>query len=69
MSSNDDTKQWFAFYTKSKHEKSVNSNLESQGYEVYLPLLIKIKYFWKYKFFISFPVIRTSSINFFSCLN
>ena len=41
MSSNENKKQWFAFYTKSKHEKSVNSNLESQDYEVYLPLLKK----------------------------
>ena len=36
-------KQWFAFYTKSKHEKLVYNSLVKQGYEVYLPLLKKKK--------------------------
>ena len=39
MSSKVNMKQWFAFYTKSRHEKSVNVALNSIGYEVYLPLL------------------------------
>ena len=39
MKSNDNIKKWFAFYTKSRHEKSVNNTLKNNGYEVYLPLL------------------------------
>jgi len=59
MSSNDDTKQWFAFYTKSKHEKSVNSNLESQGYEVYLPLLKERKKWSDRKKWIQYPLFKS----------
>ena len=39
MNCNNSLIKWFAFYTKSKHEKSVSGNLAKQGYEVYLPLL------------------------------
>jgi transcription antitermination factor NusG len=31
-------KKWFAFYTKSRHEKKVYDFLSRRGYEVFLPL-------------------------------
>ncbi|MCB0494179.1 MAG: UpxY family transcription antiterminator [Cyclobacteriaceae bacterium] len=31
-------KNWYAFYTKSRHEKKVKDLLERRGYEVFLPM-------------------------------
>ena len=33
-----DTKNWYVFYTKSRHEKKVKELLERRGYEVFLPM-------------------------------
>ena len=37
------TRQWFAVYTKSRHEKMVNGGLEALGFETYLPLVRQLR--------------------------
>lgn len=36
-------KQWYVFYTKSRHEKKVKDLLERSGYEVFLPMQVVVK--------------------------
>lgn len=36
-------KQWFVFYTKSRHEKKVRDFLTKKGYEAFLPLQFVIR--------------------------
>ena len=59
MNSKGHIKQWYAFYTKSRHEKSVNSILEEQGYEVYLPLLKERKKWSDRKKWIEYPLFKS----------
>ena len=35
--------EWFAVYTKSRHEKLVNDGLEALGFETYLPLMRQLR--------------------------
>tara|TARA_B100000131_G_scaffold270705_1_gene270678 strand:+ start:174 stop:680 length:507 start_codon:yes stop_codon:yes gene_type:complete len=59
MRSKDNMKQWFAFYTKSKHEKSVNVALNRIGYEVYLPLLREKRKWSDRKKWVTFPLFKS----------
>ncbi|MEL1226629.1 MAG: UpxY family transcription antiterminator [Candidatus Neomarinimicrobiota bacterium] len=59
MNPSHDKKQWFAFYTKSKHEKSVYNSLVKQGHEVYLPLLKKKKKWSDRKRWVEFPLFKS----------
>lgn len=36
-----DEKNWYAIYTKSRHEKRVEEHLQEKGYETFLPLVLK----------------------------
>ena len=58
MNSGHYKKQWFTFYTKSKHEKLVYNSLVKQGYEVYLPLLKKRKKWSDRKKWVEFPLFK-----------
>ena len=59
MNPGHDKKQWFAFYTKSKHEKLVYNSLVRQGYEVYLPLLKKKKKWSDRRKWVEFPLFKS----------
>ena len=59
MKSNDNIKKWFAFYTKSRHEKSVNNTLKNNGYEVYLPLLRERKKWSDRKKWVEYPLFKS----------
>ena len=59
MSYKNDRRQWFAFYTKSRHEKSVSAALSNGGYEVYLPLLKERRKWSDRKKWIEFPLFRS----------
>tara|TARA_B100000131_G_scaffold284067_1_gene292398 strand:- start:1728 stop:2234 length:507 start_codon:yes stop_codon:yes gene_type:complete len=59
MSSKDIFKQWFAFYTKSRHEKSVSIALENKGFEVYLPLLKERRKWSDRKKWVTFPLFKS----------
>ena len=59
MKSNGNRKQWFAFYTKSRHEKSVSNTLNSNGFEVYLPLLRERKKWSDRKKWVEYPLFKS----------
>ena len=59
MSYKNNIKQWYAFYTKSKHEKSVEKTLISKGYEAYLPLLKERRRWKDRKKWVSFPLFKS----------
>ena len=59
MASRKNIKQWYAFYTKSKHEKSVNVALEEKGYDAYLPLLKERRKWSDRKKWITYPLFRS----------
>lgn len=55
----DDNKHWFAAYTKSRHEKSVNDRLQQKNITTFLPL-IKEKKQWKdRKKLVETPLIKS----------
>ena len=59
MKSNGNRKKWFAFYTKSRHEKSVSNTLNSNGFEVYLPLLRERKKWSDRKKWVEYPLFKS----------
>ena len=59
MNYKNNIKQWYAFYTKSKHEKSVEKTLISKGYEAYLPLLKERRRWKDRKKWVSFPLFKS----------
>ena len=59
MSYKNDRRQWFAFYTKSRHEKSVSAALSNGGYEVYLPLLKERRKWSDRKRWVAFPLFKS----------
>ena len=59
MKSNGNRKKWFAFYTKSRHEKSVSNTLKSNGFEVYLPLLRERKKWSDRKKWVEYPLFKS----------
>ena len=59
MNCNNNLRKWFAFYTKSKHEKLVCGNLTKQSYEVYLPLLREKKKWSDRKVWVQYPLFKS----------
>ena len=59
MNSRKNIKSWYAFYTKSRHEKSVNRALINKGYEAYLPLLKERRKWKDRKKWVSFPLFKS----------
>ena len=59
MKSKGNRKKWFAFYTKSRHEKSVSNTLKSNGFEVYLPLLRERKKWSDRKKWVEYPLFKS----------
>lgn len=51
-------KEWFAFYCSSRHEKKAKERLESQGFEVFLPLITTIKQWSDRKKKVEEPLIK-----------
>ena len=59
MNSINQKKEWFAFYTKSRHEKSVYNTLFKKGYNVYLPLLRERKKWSDRKKWVEYPLFKS----------
>ena len=59
MKSDGNRKKWFAFYTKSRQEKSVHNTLINNGYEVYLPLLRERKKWSDSKKWVEYPLFKS----------
>ena len=39
-SNNNEYSQWFLIYTKAKEEMRAKKNLENQGFEIFLPMIV-----------------------------
>jgi transcription antitermination factor NusG len=61
MNNMDNAKQsnWYAFYTRSRAEKQVLRRLEDQHFEVFLPLMTRIKLWSDRKKKVKVPLIRS----------
>ena len=59
MSSERDSKKWIAVYTKPRHEKTVEKELQKKGYEVYLPMLKERRKWSDRKKWVEFPMFRS----------
>ena len=57
MKSTFEIKNWYALYTKPKHEKKALERLANRGYEVYCPMINTIKQWSDRKKKISVPLI------------
>ena len=54
-----DAKKWIAVYTKPRHEKLVEKELQKKGYEVYLPILRERRKWSDRKKWVDFPLFRS----------
>ena len=54
-----DDKKWIAVYTKPRHEKLVEKELQKKGYEVYLPILRERRKWSDRKKWVDFPLFRS----------
>ena len=59
MDSNEQNKKWIAVYTKPRHEKTVEKELQKRGFEVYLPLLKQRRKWSDRKKWVEFPLFRS----------
>jgi len=59
MDSNEQNKKWIAVYTKPRHEKTVEKELQKKGFEVYLPLLKQRRKWSDRKKWVEFPLFRS----------
>ena len=59
MDSQQDNKKWIAVYTKPRHEKTVEKELQKKGFEVYLPLLKQRRKWSDRKKWLEFPLFRS----------
>ena len=59
MNSDQDSKKWMAVYTRSRHEKTVEKELQKKGFEVYLPMLKERRKWSDRKKWIEFPLFRS----------
>ena len=59
MDSQQDNKKWIAVYTKPRHEKTVEKELQKKGFEVYLPLLKQRRKWSDRKKWVEFPLFRS----------
>ena len=51
--------KWIAVYTKPRHEKTVEKELQQKGFEVYLPLLRERRNWSDRKKWVEFPLFRS----------
>jgi len=54
-----DNKKWIAVYTKPRHEKTVEKELQKNEFEVYLPLLKQRRKWSDRKKWVEFPLFRS----------
>ena len=59
MDTNQQNKKWIAVYTKPRHEKTVEKELQKKGFEVYLPLLKQRRKWSDRKKWVEFPLFRS----------
>ena len=59
MNSNEQNKKWIAVYTKPRHEKTVEKELQKKEFEVYLPLLKQRRKWSDRKKWVEFPLFRS----------
>ena len=59
MDSSEQNKKWIAVYTKPRHEKTVEKELQKKGFEVYLPLLKQRRKWSDRKKWVEFPLFRS----------
>jgi len=59
MDSQQDNKKWISVYTKPRHEKTVEKELQKKGFEVYLPLLKQRRKWSDRKKWVEFPLFRS----------
>ena len=59
MNSNEQNKKWIAVYTKPRHEKTVEKELQKKEFEVYLPLLKQRQKWSDRKKWVEFPLFRS----------
>ena len=59
MDSQQDNKKWIAVYTKPRHEKTVEKELQKKEFEVYLPLLKQRRKWSDRKKWVEFPLFRS----------
>ena len=53
-------KKWIVLYTKPRHEKFVEIELQNKGFEVFLPMLRERRKWSDRKKWVSFPLFRSS---------
>lgn len=59
MAINEQSKKWYALYTKSRNEKKVNERLVSMGVETYLPLKKSVRQWSDRKKIVDMPLINS----------
>ena len=59
MNSNQDSKKWLAVYTRPRHEKTVEKELQKKEFEVYLPMLKERRKWSDRKKWVEFPMFRS----------
>ena len=59
MNTKSDSKKWIAVYTKPRHEKFVEKELNKKGIDVYLPMLKERRKWSDRKKWVSFPLFSS----------
>ena len=59
MNKEQELKKWIAFYTKPRHEKLVQKELEKKGVQTYLPLLKERRRWSDRKKWVEFPMFKS----------
>jgi len=55
-SAEDDQHRWYAFHTRARHEKRVDSRLQDRGFEVFLPLVPRERQWHDRKKIVEWPL-------------
>ena len=59
MNKDQELKKWIALYTKPRHEKLVQKELEKKGLQTYLPLLKERRKWSDRKIWVEFPMFKS----------
>ncbi len=59
MNKGQELKKWIALYTKPRHEKIVQKELEQKGFQTYLPLLKERRRWSDRKKWVEFPMFKS----------
>ena len=59
METEQDLKKWIAVYTKPRHERTAESELQAKGFEVFLPMLRERRKWSDRKKWVDFPLFRS----------